>query len=112
MNEEKKLVRYTLRPDGFASLYAGYREEKVIVTKPFVYQGNHLYVNFSTSARGYLYVTLTCDGKEYHSCETFGDALDRKVAFEADTVASLAGREVIMTVRMRDADLYAIRFGE
>lgn len=112
MNDKKCLLRYTLRQDGFASLWAGYREEKVALTKPFVYTGDNLYVNFSTSARGYMYFTLTCEGKEYHSCETFGDATDRKVLFDSGTVASLAGKEVTMTVRMRDADLYAIRFGD
>ncbi len=111
MNKEKRLERYTLRLDGFASLHAGYKEEKV-VTKPFVYEGDNLYINFSTSARGYLYFTLTCDGKEYHSGETFGDTVDRKVVFDTDVVSSLSGKEITMTVRMRDADLYAIRFGE
>lgn len=112
MNEKKQLDRYTIRIDGFASLYAGYKEEKVIVTKPFIYEGDNLYINFSTSARGYMYFTLTCEGKEYHSCETFGNTLDRRVAFDEGVVASLAGKEVTMTVLMRDADLYAIRFGE
>ena len=111
MGKEKKLLRYSLRLDGFASLHAGYREETV-TTKPFVYEGEHLYINFSTSARGYLYVTLTCDGKEYRSSETFGDTVDRRVTFDAGVVSSLAGKEIIMTVRMRDADLYSIRFGK
>ena len=112
MNLGIRDIRYTLRLDGFASLHAGYREEKVISTKPFVYKGNHLYVNFSTSARGYLYFTLTCHGKEYRSDEVFGNTVDRKVAFAKDVIASPAGQEVVLTVRMRDADLYAIRFGE
>ena len=105
-----ELQRFTVRLDGFVSLHAGYAE-KEIVTKPFSYSGENLYINFATSARGYMTFTLCCEGKEYHSCETFGNTTDRRVAFEDGVVAALAGREVVLRVHMRDADLYAIRFG-
>lgn len=47
-----KLVKYTIRLDGFVSLHAG-GEEKKIVTKEFIYDGDELYANIATSARGY-----------------------------------------------------------
>ena len=52
-----QLVRYSLRMDGFVSLHAGYGEKKV-VTKPFIYTGGSLHINFSTSAAGFVQVKL------------------------------------------------------
>lgn len=102
-------VRYTIRLDGFMSLHAG-AKEKQIVTKPFIFDGSEMRINFATSARGYLFITLTAeDGTVLESCETFGNSTDRRVHFDGD-VADLAGKAVTMTVRMLDADLYAIRF--
>ena len=102
-------VRYTIRLDGFMSLHAGAKEKR-IVTKPFQFDGSEMRINFATSARGYLYITLTAeDGTVLESCETFGNSTDRRVHFDGDA-AALAGKAVTMTVRMLDADLYAIRF--
>ena len=107
-----KLWRNTIRMDGFLSRHAPY-EEKVVVTKPFVYDGNELRVNFSTSALGYLYVTLrAADGREIKSCETFGDSTDRVIDFEDGSAADLCGQEVVMSIRLRDADIWSFRFTE
>lgn len=104
-----KLIRSTLRCDGFVSLNAK-DKEKTIVTKPFIFNGNEMRINFSTSAVGYLYITLTADdGREIASCETFGDSIDRKVGFEGD-LSEFSDKPVVMTVKIKDADLYAIRF--
>ena len=97
------IVRYSLRLDGFVSRHAGEREE-CLVTKPFTYEGSALYANLETSAKGYAYFTLTCEGEEYTSYECFGNSADKRIHFPDD-----AG--VTLTVRLMDADLYAIRFG-
>ena len=105
-----ELKRYTIRCDGFVSMHAG-EKEKMLVTKQFTFQGKDLFVNFSTSALGYMYFTLVDeDGKRYESCETFGDRTDRRVPFEEGAVEKLSGKPVTLEVRMRDADLYAIVF--
>ena len=110
MGEPARFVRYTIRLDGFVSLHAG-AGEQAAVTKPFVYDGSQLRVNFSTSARGYMVFTLTGeDGTVIISEETFGNTTDRKVVFPDAAVASLSGRPVTLRVVMRDADLYSIRF--
>ena len=107
-----ELNRYTIRMDGFVSLHADFAEE-CIVTKPFVFDGSELFSNFSTSARGYIYFILHCDDKIYASCKTFGNAIDRRVAFmDTEAVRSCAGKKVVLEIRMSDADIYAIRFGE
>ena len=102
--------RYAVRMDGFASLHAGSREEHAL-TKFFTFTGGDLFVNFETSAMGYIFFTLCdTDGNEYPSCETFGNALDRRIHFGDGVVASLAGKPVRLRLRMRDADLYSLQF--
>ena len=106
-----EIWRYTIRRDGFVSLHATGGKEETVVTKPFIFSGNDLYVNLSTSARGHLYFTLTDeDGVSIESYETFGDASDQRVHFKGGSVADFAGKTVTLSVRMLDADLYAIRF--
>lgn len=105
-----KLIRSTLRCDGFVSLHAG-SKEKTIVTKAFSYEGNELHINFSTSARGYICFTLIDeDGNRYDSCEIFGDSIDRVIEFPDDAVKKLSGRKVTIEARILDADLYSIQF--
>ena len=107
-----ELIRYTVRMDGFTSLHAGGKEE-TIVTKEFTYDGEALYINFSTSAWGEMNFTLVdADGNRYSStCAHFGDTNNRFINFEDDAVAKLSGKPVHLEVRLRDADLYSIRFG-
>lgn len=113
---EKRLMglrRYSLRHEGFVSLHAGGKREELVVTKPFCFDGGEMYINFATSARGYLYLALVSkDGKRVESCETFGNSIRRRVAFPEGEVAKLAGQEVVLEVRMLEADLYAMQFGE
>jgi hypothetical protein len=104
-----KLRRYAIRIDGFVSCSAPYKPCK-IVTRPFIFEGKELSINFSTSAVGYLNFKLIGGGQALNSVEIFGDSLDRKVVFENGTVASLAGKPVVMEIIMRDADLYSFRF--
>ena len=101
--------RYVLRQDGFVSLHAGAKEETV-VTKPFVFDGSRLFANMETSARGYIYFEIKAeDGSEIKSCEMFGDSVDKPIGFIGD-LSAFSGKEVVMTVRMLDADIYSIKF--
>lgn len=112
MGNSSQICRYTLRLDGFVSLSATDKEEK-IVTKKFVYEGDNLYINFSTSAMGYMYFTLIDEhGNRFESCETFGDSVERKVIFDEGVVTSLSGKAVTMEIRMFDADIYSMQFAE
>lgn len=107
------LYRYTLRLDGFASLHAD-DEEKLVITKPFTYDGDNLYINFASSAFGYIYFTLVSeDGERFESCETFGNTVDRRVIFnDTSAVSKLSGKKVTLEMRMFDSDIYSMRFGE
>ena len=106
-----RLNRWRLRQDGFVSRRATYAGQRV-VTKPLVFAGGELLVNFSTSARGRMFVTIRDEaGKSIRSVELFGDKVDRPVDFaEGGKVADFAGRPVTLEFEMSDADLYSFRF--
>jgi hypothetical protein len=106
--EPAELRRYTIRKDGFASFSASYGERK-IYTRPFIFDGNRMELNFSTSARGYVFIKLHSTDETLSSCELFGDSIDRLVPFDGD-LSLLAGKEVTMEITLRDADLFSFRF--
>jgi hypothetical protein len=114
----KRLRRYTLRIDGFVSLHAGRPGE--FVTKPLIFRGKELTLNFATSAAGNLRVELQDAGGQplpgfalADSDELFGDALERVVTWKNKSdVSALAGRPIRARIAMRDADLYSLKFRE
>jgi hypothetical protein len=109
--QASNLNRYRLRQDGFISRRATYAGQKV-VTKPLVFSGSELLVNFSTSARGRMFVTLQDEaGNSLKSVELFGDKVDRTVDFASGgKVSDFAGKPVVVEFDMSDADLYSFRF--
>ena len=109
--QASNLNRYRLRQDGFVSRRATYAGQKV-VTRPLVFAGSEMLVNFSTSARGRMFVTVKDEtGRSISSVEMFGDKVDRPVDFASGgKVADFAGRPVVVEFDMSDADLYSFRF--
>ncbi len=111
------IARYTLRVDGFVSVCAPYREGE-FVTKPFVFDGDELVVNYSTSVVGYVRVEIQDDAGVAipghtlnEAIEIVGDEIERKVRWRAGTsVSRLAGKPIRLKFVMKDADLYSLRF--
>ena len=111
------LRRYTLRLDGFVSASAPMSGGE-LVTKPIIFQGNRLSVNFSTSAAGSMRVELEdaqgqpIPGFRLADCdELFGDAIERVVTWKSSPdVGALAGKSVRLRFVLEDADLYALQF--
>ena len=111
------LRRYTLRLDGFVSLNAPMSGGD-LVTKPVVFAGKTLSLNFATSAAGSLRVELLdrsgkpLPGYTFDDCdELFGDTLDRTVTWKSRAdLSSLTGRVVRIRFVLRDADLFAFQF--
>lgn len=109
--------RYTLRPDGFTSLAAPTAGGEM-VTKPLVFHGRRLAVNFSTSAAGGMRIEIqNPQGRPIEgfaladSGELFGDALERQVIWRRGAdVSALAGQAVRLRIVLRDADLFALQF--
>jgi len=112
-----RLRRFTLRMDGFVSVNAPYSGGE-LTTKPLVFDGRHLVVNYSTSAAGSLRVEIQdAEGKprkgySLADCpEIYGDAIDQVVSWKAgNDLSSLAGTPVRLRMAMKDADVYSIRF--
>lgn len=111
------LHRYSLRLDGFASVRAPAAGGS-LVTKPVVFEGQRLSINFSTSAAGGVRVEIQdVDGKPIpgftldESRELIGNEIDRTVNWKnGSDVASLAGRPIRLRFQMNDADLFAFQF--
>lgn len=112
------LRRYSLRLDGFASAQAGY-DGGELVTKPVVFQGDALSINFATSAAGGIRVELQQpDGSPIagftrdDAVEQIGNEIDRVVSWKGGSdLSALAGQPVRLCFVMHDADLYALSFG-
>jgi len=111
MGATETLKRYRIRQDGFVSRQAPYAGARV-VTKPMAFaKGRELLINFSTSARGRLFVTVRDDsGRSLRSIELFGDEVDRVVDFGKDELATFAGKPVTLEFEMSDSDIYSFRF--
>ncbi|MBT3342748.1 MAG: hypothetical protein HN712_13580 [Gemmatimonadetes bacterium] len=109
--------RYSLRLDGFSSVRAPHSGGELI-TKPVVFTGVELELNYATSAAGSLRVEIRDEsGKPIpgytlrEAVDIFGNRIDGRAAWKHGTdVSGLAGRPVRLRFVMGDADLYSMRF--
>ena len=76
-----------------------------MTTKELAFESDDIYINFSTSAYGYVKVKIVGDDGEeiYASDELFGNDISRRL--HADGLAGKTGR---MEIELCEADLYAI----
>ena len=106
-----------MRIDGFVSVQAPLSGGE-FVTKPIVFEGKELVMNFSTSAAGSIRVEIQdADGNAIEdfapadSPQIYGDELERVVSWKKGSdVGRLAGKPVRLRFVMKDADLYSLRF--
>lgn len=109
--------RYTMRLDGFVSINAEWNGGRLL-TKPIVFDGSALELNFATSAAGSIRVEIqdakgqALKGFGMGDCpEVFGDAIDRPVVWkDAGDLSEIAGKPVRLLIELKDADLYSLRF--
>ena len=88
------------------------------MSKPLIFEGNELVVNYATSVAGSLRVEIQdaeghpINGYQLSQCiEIFGDEIERVVRWEnGSNVGSLAGKPIRVRFVMAAADLYAIQF--
>jgi hypothetical protein len=112
----KSGYRYRLRTDGFISVGAGANRGELL-TKPIVFSGTKLAVNFSTSAAGTLWVELQgADGKPIdgftleESAGLVGDSIRKTVSWKKGwSVEALSGKPVRLRFVMIECDLYSFR---
>jgi hypothetical protein len=114
---DNRLRRVTVRPWGFASLSADVYGEAL--TPPVTFEGEQLFLNYSTSAAGSVRVEIQ-DGEGQpipgfaldDAQHLYGDAIDDAARWSAGTdVSSLAGRTIRLRFVLEDADLFSLRFG-
>ncbi|MBN2312507.1 MAG: hypothetical protein JXM79_01170 [Sedimentisphaerales bacterium] len=111
------LRRYSLRLDGFVSVAAPYKGGSM-TTKPFIFTGDKLLLNFSTSAAGSIRVEIQgVDGKPIpgysaeEAQELIGNTIEHPASWKKGTdVSSLAGKAIRLRFIMKDADLYSMQF--
>ena len=113
------LRRYTIRLDGFVSLNAPLAGGE-LVTKPLVFEGGRLSINYSTSAAGSVRVEIQdADGNAIpgfalsDAAELYGDSVDQAVSWKnGSDVSALAGKPVRLRFVLSDADVFAYQFAE
>jgi hypothetical protein len=111
------LRRYTLRLDGFVSIYAP-RTGGDLITKPLKFDGRALELNFASSAAGGIRVEIQDEGGKalpgfaLADCPPiFGDSIARQVTWsDGADVSALAGKTVRLRFVLEDAHLYALQF--
>ena len=111
-----RLRRAVIRVDGFVSVNAGYSGGEML-TRPLVFKGAALVINYSTSAVGSIKVEV----QDEHgvpilgfglaeATEIYGDEIERAVSWKQGAdLSRLAGRVIRLRFVMKDADLYSIR---
>ena len=118
MQESWHIERLLLRTDGFASVSAPWAGGEM-VTKLFTFTGKELEINYRTSAPGFIRVEIqdvggaAIPGYTLDDCpEIIGDEIERIVVWKhGPDISRLAGRPIRLRLVMKDADLFALRFG-
>ena len=119
------LERMVLRTDGFVSVHAGYPGGELL-TKPMVFAGGRLVLNYATSAAGSVRVEVQdVDGDPLpgfsleNSPVMYGDEIEAEVLWkrpqgrtDRKPLARLTGHPVRLRFVLRDADLYSLQFKE
>ena len=110
-----RLRRLAMRPHGFASVSAG-RAGGKLLTRPLIFSGATLRLNYATSAAGSVQVEVRdeagqpVEGFAFGDVATlFGDELDEAVSWKEGGLAKLAGQKVRFCFALEDADLFALR---
>jgi len=111
------LRRYTLRMDGFVSVSAPMSKGELI-TKPVIFKGEELILNFSSSAAGEIRIEIPdingdpFPGYSLSDCPAiFGDTLEHIVNWKSGSnLSSLEGKTIRLRFVLKDADLYSFQF--
>ena len=111
------LRRFSMRLDGFASMHAD-ADGGSWVTRPLMFDGERLELNFATSAAGRILVEVRdadnapIEGFTFaDAIPTIGNEIHKVVRWEgARDLGALSGRSIRLAFDMVDGDLFAFRF--
>ena len=112
-----RLRRFTWRADGFVSVHASTTPGRLL-TKPLIFDGQQLLINFATYADGKLQVEIQdAEGQPLpgftfvDSAENRGDEIAHIVSWQAGSdVGALANKPVRLLFALDRVDLYSFRF--
>jgi hypothetical protein len=118
-HSDNRLRRMTVPKQRFASMHADAKGGE-FTTQPLKFTGNKLLLNYSTSAAGSLQIELQDEtGKPIPGFtlkempELYGDEFGGTAIWKSgNELAALRGKVIRLCVRMKDADLFALRFAE
>ncbi len=109
--------RYSMRLDGFSSIEAPY-EGAEFITKPLIFEGSKLELNYSTSAAGEIRIEIQDEsgkpvqGLALEDCQTIiGNETKRTISWKDDAqLKALQGKPVRIRFVFKDADIYSFKF--
>ena len=105
-----KLMRCTLRLDGFVCYRASSKEKKIF-SNEFVFSGSKLFFNLSTSSVGYVQVVIKdLNGNKISSKKVFGDSIEKQIIFEKGNLGDFADKPVVMEIKLKESSVYSFRF--
>ena len=99
-------------------MYADWRGG-TFTTKPVIFDGGALYLNYATSAVGSVRIGIVDEsgkalrGFRLEDCdEIYGNELEKMVTWKGKgDVSKLRGKAVRLVFELRDADLFSFQFG-
>ena len=108
---DSRLRRFSFRVDGFVSMNAG-DKGGTITTKPLTFSGSKLNLNFKTDKGGYVVARLHQIGTEITIVgELTGDEISKTVRWSSKRrLANFAGKPVVLSFELKNADLYSMQF--
>lgn len=118
--DDAYIRRYTVRKHGFASMHANYTGGR-FVTKPLIFDGDKLFLNYATSAVGHVKVGIIDNGTGWpagmyssEECDIiYGNELEKVVSWRGKTdLSKFRGKPIRLAFDMKDADLYSFHFGD
>lgn len=109
--------RYSMRVDGLSSVRAPFSGGE-LTTRPFIFSGEQLEINYSTSVAGELrfeFQDINGNAISGFSAEDsrtiIGNEIKRIVSWKGgQNVGALSGKIVRLRIVMKDADLYSLKF--
>lgn len=106
---DHRIRRLSVRKQGFASMHANAQGGE-FTSKPLKISGSKLLLNYATSAAGSLQIdVIDASGKVLATMdELYGDDFEAPVL----DLAKLKGQTAQLRVKLKDADLYALRFAD
>ena len=113
---DSRVRRFSFRMDGFVSVHGEAAADRLL-TRPLIFKGDSLVLNFTTAEKGNLRVEVQGDdgkplkGLSLDECRPLeGDQIEQPVRWRGGSLKGLSGKPVRLLFELRGADLYSLRF--